>query len=572
MAEDYRFLGTVPKYLNNHRFLATLGAEGSSITTLSAPLREGILRVIADIDVTLPQLSGALEANMGAVSSRYTLLAESNFTLRATGQDMIVATGMAGVSSMGVAKGTLLEVIDAGSIWLVISNGLSAAGAGNAYSQTIVPLGDSRSYQNWAYSTDVPSALARGPLFWAEALSARVRMDYRFGLGVSGNEVDDIRYRIENNVKNAYGFGPADIPAGCPVVLLAGTNNATGATSKAYMDAVLADHFWITSWLLRRGHKVIVVAEWPRTGLTTDQQKLFLYYVDQLRKNYAGVKNVWLVDVWRLVTDPVATTITPRGTILDADGLHNSPGIAYITGREIARCLDEMGFPRLHYRPGSNADLYDAVLNPRGCINTNPLLQGSAGTAGSNVTGTIPDGYTINVSAGLSAVCSRQTIQLDGVDRDVLRIVVSGTPTSGNGYVQIRDPGLQTSVAPGDVLEAGYECIVRDGHVNFAAPGLMIDTGVTASRVHAGLSQTGDSMMPSYVVEEFAANPRTYNYIVPNPVPASLALDLRPYFTASGVASSLTIDMISCYMRKVSEGPKAGSGLIVNEFGLVVPD
>ncbi|MEE4465415.1 hypothetical protein V2S84_25395, partial [Azotobacter chroococcum] len=129
-------------------------------------------------------------------------------------------------------------------------------------------------------------------------------------------------------------------------------------------------------------------------------------------------------------------------------------------------------------------------------------------------------------------------------------MVVTGTPTAANSYASLRQTGMHTKLAVGDVVESGYEVYVNDNHVNFGSPGLMLDPGTTALRCHGGLSLTGDRQMPAEVVKAFYGVPRAADYPVGNSLPASLAIDLRPYFTASGVASSLTIDLLSVFVRK----------------------
>jgi hypothetical protein len=182
------------------------------------------------------------------------------------------------------------------------------------------------------------------------------------------------------------------------------------------------------------------------------------------------------------------------------------------------------------------------------------LVQGAGGTMGTGVTGVTPVGWKVSVSTGLSATCSFVDVVVNGEKRKAFRIVVSGTPTSTNGYVQFRQSGLQTLVSPGDVIEAGCEVYVNDGHVNFSAPCVQIDPGVSAEKAMGGLSITGDNQMPTNAVEGYYAQPRTNRYTVPATVPASLALDLRPFFSVANVASSVTIDFLSAWMRKVSPG------------------
>ncbi|GAB3484413.1 SGNH/GDSL hydrolase family protein [Azotobacter salinestris] len=435
-----------------------------------------------------------------------------------------------------------------------ITNTGGSGGSSNA-PYLLYEFGDSRSYQAWSYTTTIPAPRAASPFWWMEALSRRVKMDYRYVQGVSGNEVAQVKARIQANTANAWGFGPEDLPEPGIVTLLVGTNDITGAVAaggRTYIDSVLADHLWIVNWALGKGHKVIVITEWPRSGLTADEQKLMQYFVNGLRRQYAGMKDVWVDDPWIETANPSDTTGAAIVGLLNADELHTSPGIGQVQGRRLARLAERMGLPIIHnHCPGSNADLYDATNNPRGCIAGNPMMQGSGGTLGAGASGVAPDGWTLDASGGLSVVGSRETITVDGREYDAFKVVVSGTTSAANAYARIRRSGLLSSVAIGDKLEAGCFVKVLDGHQNFGAPAMVIDPGVTADQVHGGLTVTGDRAPPAAIVEAMDVYPRSERYTVPDPLPASLAVDYRVRFVESGLVSSATAYFISSYFRKV---------------------
>ena len=419
-------------------------------------------------------------------------------------------------------------------------------------SQMIVPWGDSRSAQNWNTNTTPAAPLARSWLYWAELLSQRVRMDVTYMQGVSGDKMSDLLLRIQNDTVPTGGFGtkkPSEVPP-CIAALMCWTNSINAGVPLAQL---LIETNLVLDYLLSKGHKVILIAEWPRaagSALTADNKKLMLATHNALLK--IRRKNVWIVDVWPRVADPSSVDGYPYANMLNPDDLHNSPGIAFITGQEIARVLrDELALPRLKMTTASNGDQYDAVLQPQGCLNTNPMLITPGGTVGSNASGAVPLGYTLSTTnAGMSAVGSYVDVVLpDGSKRKAYRIVVSGTPTAANAQVRLRMSGLIGKVTAGDILESNYEVNVTDGHANFGAPGIVIDGAANTAIAHGGLGLTGDNIMPPQAVGPFYGVPRSadLNCAV---LPASLSFELRLWFTLANVAASLTIDILSTSLRK----------------------
>lgn len=427
----------------------------------------------------------------------------------------------------------------------------------------IVPLGDSRSAQNWSYSNTTPALLSRSPLFHAEQISRKCRVISKWRQGVSGNEVEDIWNRIVANTPNDVGIGPQDVPTGITWFFLAGTNNITGATTKAYIDAVLAVHKQIVDWAVARGDRVIVGTEWPRVAssspsgtLTATEQKLFQYYVRKLKSQYRGAANVRLTDVWEKGVDPSSATADAIAELLNPDGLHNSVAIAYLQGKEIATVLDEWDYPTIYWPTASNADLYDATYNPSGNLHSNPLFKGTTGTLSTNATGVAPDGWTMDATSGLSVVGSRETITLPtGKIVDAFKMEISGTTTAQGAYARLRRSGLISTILANDVTEAGAEVLVATNHSNYNQVGIVIDPGITSDQVHGGVNlggTNGDNAFPASLVEQQYVFPRSPQYVVPATPPASLALDYRVRFSKTGTVSSATIYFISSSFRKTA--------------------
>lgn len=422
----------------------------------------------------------------------------------------------------------------------------------------IVPYGDSRSAQNWNANTVPYAPLARSPLWRIEARTQRVRLVSDYMQGVSGDTMAQLLARLVNDTPGQYGTKkPSEVPP-CVAVLLCWTNSINaGVPLATLIDQTNA----VLDILIAQGHKVLLIAEWPRGAagstdgsLTADNKKLMVAVHNMLlriRRN-----NVWVLDVWPRVADPSSVDAYPLPNMLNPDNLHNNNGVAAATCDEGSRIIiSEMCLPHHNLTCSTNADQYDAVLQPAGCLNVNPMLQKtvtgvSAGVIGSNASGEAPAGYTLSASAGLAVVGSFVTTTLpDGTKRQAFRMVVSGTATSANGYASLRQSGLIGKVAVNDILDGLYEVNIADGHVNFATPGILVDTGLAATRAHGGLSLTTDTTLPASLVRPSYEVPRAAELPVGATLPASMSLELRPYFTLAA-ASSLTIDLLSASLRK----------------------
>lgn len=439
----------------------------------------------------------------------------------------------------------------------------SGAPAAPYPSQLIVPFTDSRGQQNWSNSPTVWAPLARSYLWRLEMITQRVRLDHRYSQAKSGDSIKQLLARLLGDVANDSGIKPSQVPP-CVAWVLIGTNQgnayvaATSGTIQAYVADMLNDLRQVLDWLVARGFLVLLCAEWPRGDTTSgtallsaDAQKVMYGYAAGIRA--IRRRNVWVVDPQPLMADPAKTDYTPLPNMLNGDFLHNSNGAAEASCRVAEHPLNNlMGLPRLNLVPSSNGDQYDPVSRPDGPLNTNPMLrQGAGGTVSTNATGAAPEGYVLSAGAGLTVNGDWSDVTLpDGRTVNAFRMVISGTPTSANANAILRQSGLLSKVNAGDTLEALYEVYVAAGAQNFACPGLMIDTGASATRLHGGLSLTGDLAMPAQLVRPYYGVPRSA-YGKFDTLPASVSFQFGPNFTLAGVASSLTIYLISAKISKV---------------------
>lgn len=444
---------------------------------------------------------------------------------------------------------------------VTLKNAAAQAGA-------IVPMdylsiwGDSRTAQNWNSAGN--AILARGYAFWAEALSGRVRVSQKYNFGVSGDSIQQLLDRITNDTANAAGTKPSQVPPS-HAVLHIGTNSINSGTTVASCMYQLNK---IIDWLLQKGHTVYVVSEWPRgltaTGnamLTADNQKIMYGYAREIRK-LTRVKKIKVIDCWPAMADPTLNTAQPRLGYLNGDGLHPSIGAGFLTGKLIAKALEENNAHKIAFPPGSQ-DLYDATSNKEGALNPNPMLRGTGGSvAATGASGVAPDSWTITPSSGLTGAGSQVTVTMpDGTKREAFRLTIGGTAGAVNGSVMLRIPNTTRANASGvwfgkindgDVIEGWAEIMVADGFQNMSNVTCNIVADTTALSALGGTytsgGSTGDVQWPDNLKQAYSAIIRSPELTV-GATHTTFQFEVRAYFL-DAAASSLTIDILSAGMRK----------------------
>lgn len=405
----------------------------------------------------------------------------------------------------------------------------------------IVPWTDSRGAQNWVYSTDVPGPLSRGYLWRMEMRSMRVRLDHRYTQAKSGDSIRQLLDRCTNDTVNDYGIKPSQVPPSVAWVLI-GTNTGNAYTSALgtiddYVAGMLSDVNKVLDYLQKQGHGIILCAEWPRGQsvtpftalLTPDCQQVMYRYAEGLRQLKRA--NMIVVDIMGRTLDYTRNDYTPLPNMLNPDFLHNSPGISEIVAQEAWDGPRLLGLPEL-------------TFDTARAFNSNPTLTKGSGT-------TAPQNYTLSQPAGVTVTATPDVqITVRGKIRTACRLDITGTPTSANAFAGLRQSGLIGQLVAGDTIESFAEVLVAPGAINFSAPCLMLDTGVSASRLHGGLSITGDNMMPNEVQQSFYGVARSA-YGKFDTLPASLSFQFGAYFTLANVASNVTMYVLSAVAQKV---------------------
>uniref|UniRef100_A0AAU6W039 Chromosome partition protein Smc n=1 Tax=Pseudomonas phage Nican01 TaxID=3138540 RepID=A0AAU6W039_9CAUD len=437
----------------------------------------------------------------------------------------------------------------------------TVAGLGGAVMMEYLSVwGDSRTAQNWNSTGN--AILARGYGWWAEALSGRVRMHLKYNFGVSGDSIQQLLDRINNDTANASGVKPSQVPPSHAVVHI-GTNSINAGNSVASCTYQLNQ---VINWLIGKGHTVYVVSEWPRgltasgnAMLTADNQKIMYGYAREVRK-LARAKKIKVIDCWPAMADPTLNTAQPRLNYLNGDGLHPSIGAGFLTGKLIAKALEENNAHKIAYPPGSQ-DQYDATSNKEGVLNTNPMLVGTGGTKATNATGDVPDAWTLTPSTGLSVVSSKITLTMpDGTKREATRLVISGTPAV-NGSVMLRVPNTTRAnttgvwygkINDGDILEGWAEIQVAGDFVNMSNVTCNLVADTTALSALGGTytsgGSTGDLQWPDNLKQGYSAIIRSPELVV-GASHTTFQFEVRAYFLEA-IASSLTVDILSAGVRK----------------------
>jgi hypothetical protein len=135
----------------------------------------------------------------------------------------------------------------------------------------------------------------------------------------------------------------------------------------------------------------------------------------------AARQNVYVVDCLDVFTDYTSTTdLVPPGltagpTSHTSDGLHPASRGGFALGQRIANIIDLIfpSYPRL-WNP--YAGMYDATDNPNGNMLLSPTMAGTAGFAGTGVTGSVASSWAVarlNGHTNITAVASKIVKVLD---------------------------------------------------------------------------------------------------------------------------------------------------------------
>lgn len=261
------------------------------------------------------------------------------------------------------------------------------------------------------------------------------------------------------------------------VFLLSSTNDRTSVSPAFTYEQTISNLNAFITAVTGAGKSIIVIAELPRgsagapgTRLTGTALKDHMR-VHRWLQRQAYRQLVTVVDAFSAWTnDPLDTFLVDVNTTLAPDSLHPGSRGAYDLAARIQPII-EARYPPVDILPITNADVYHATENPFGVWGVNPMLAGTGGTVQAPSAGTLTgqaanstrvrlgNGVTDDSAAGLSVAASVVTV--NGLRGQ--RLVVTGTPTSANPWVQVDTFGF--TLTAGWVVEAVAAYQVDAGQV-----------------------------------------------------------------------------------------------------------
>lgn len=304
-----------------------------------------------------------------------------------------------------------------------------AARARVGTNRSVAIFGHSMGEQATVVSAVERSKLSQGYIGWLQFLTKQ-RIDFtpEDNFAVSGENSAQILVRMTRARTNASIY-----------IVMAHTNDwgagftALGAASgqgQGGTDAIVnADAIIKTA--LDAGKTLIYVIDPPRgsanfTGVRLSANNLLR--ANRLRHYLLGLRGtpgLFIVDTWPQMALVNSTT----GDIIEAlakDGLHPNSYGALRVAQAIQPQLEAI-VPPVFLLPTSNADTYDAALNPYGNLLTNGMMDGTGGTKNTNGTGSLADSWSENATPGFTRVFSKVTGS-DG--RTWQQTVLGGTVTT----------------------------------------------------------------------------------------------------------------------------------------------
>ncbi|WIW88967.1 hypothetical protein K3M67_03015 [Sphingobium sp. V4] len=362
--------------------------------------------------------------------------------------------------------------------------------------ERIAVIGDSIAYGNsFSASATNVKLYAKGYLNWASFLG-RQRWSFRNqdNFGGSGDNTNDVILRIDAAL--------AATTAGT-VVLDCLTNDGPNGISLAQSKT---NYQLLIAKILESGKVCICITPRPRDITASSLTMTATQYRDHLaRRDFVlGLHNpgagIYAVDMWRYLADPASANGAMRANF-SYDGLH--PGVlgGYWGGKALAELLGTGRghglFPFRDVLPGQNSDVFNASY-PRGCVNSNPMMQGGT---------TAATGYTVGGGSGVTATGSKASPPSGRTD--IQQIVLGGTGSAAGDVFDFYQTISAGNLAVGDVVEAFAE-VEYDSLSGLTSHGLtLVDTGNFSNIVGFLVDSTDINAMPFVLPEPVQGVMRT---------------------------------------------------------------
>lgn len=332
---------------------------------------------------------------------------------------------------------------------------------------TLSMLGDSWVAQAYIDSTSAQLGLHSINLF--NQANATTTLGHRINIvsdyGVSGQRSDEYLYRLPQllasgarwawirGVVNDMAGAGGGFNATAAQVWNGYTNTARGNPQsamglKAAYDAVLAS-----------GMSLILTSEPGQVGWTAAQiaqRDIF----NELQREYARTHvGVLYLDINQTILAANSVSLAFNANY-SGDGTHLLTRGAWAVGQAIAATLQPY-FPPVDALPDTQLE----VAAGGNLIANGVFVGSSGGTAGLNVTGTVPSGYNVACDANTSAVSSVIT-DPNGVGNALHLVITASAAGTCNVYYAL----TPSSAAPGSMYRLMGRIDVLSGSSNFCGP------------------------------------------------------------------------------------------------------
>jgi lysophospholipase L1-like esterase len=363
---------------------------------------------------------------------------------------------------------------------------MSAGGVLGSTNRYLAAIGDSR-IANTYDRTNAPYYYYEGqgiPAWISYRSNQTIFTPPQLTFGVGGDTTLDVLNRLPTAINTI-------LQNGCNTALvLCGTNDRNSGNDFT-MQQSIDNMSNIIGSLLGAGIWPILLAEMPRGDavntsqrLTSPQLDYHLGFRDWMRYSAPSLfPGLTVVDCWpTLALYSSATGDAISGVLID--GLHQNLLGARIIADTVIPVIQQR-FPTPGLLPTSAAGIFNATNNPRGWINSNPVMTGSIGVA-AGFAGNSATGWTCTRNSTAIAAGGTNTMNVSKIVRTNSELIqlswtnLITTSTSGAEWVVYQD--ILANCTTGDILEAIGPVEVDAGHVGICRATLSVqfnNTGAT---------------------------------------------------------------------------------------------
>lgn len=367
--------------------------------------------------------------------------------------------------------------------------------------------GDSRTANGLSGNAAAPNKTSRGLGWWLEFLSkGQVRVPYALTFGFSGYTSTQLLANLPATIAAAKAAGASGV-----ILLGCSTNDRTNSIDYA---TTISNYAAMQALILAAALTCVWVSELPRgdssfTSLALTGQNLKDHIAAEgWPQTQAGALGVIVARPWMVFSDLGSKANNDLGYAAlgnTFDGLHpQALGMAKIAS-DLLPALQVSARASL-VLPQGNVDGWTATT-PKGIINTNPMLLGSGGSAGSGVTGTVAAGWTAACAAGTGGSVAGVGSIVTGSDgRSWQQFVFSGTAGSTFDIFTLRQDitvGNMGTVV-GEILDAVAAFQVDAAQTGIASLSVSVADQTQATFANSGIRGADTDAFPVVALDGIA--------------------------------------------------------------------